>query len=105
MSYTYPLTRKNHFTPSTPKKIYVIGTIVDAAIKRDLTKNKAEELNVRACKLPLTEFRKFNNFRKSLNITTVFEIINYGLICGDVMEAIDKALPNRYLKKIMILAR
>jgi len=74
----------------------VIGTIVDAAIKRDLTKNKAEELNVRACKLPLTEFRKFNNFRKSLNITTVFEIINYGLICGDVMEAIDKALPNRY---------
>ena len=47
------------------KKIYVIGAIVDGSIQADLSKNRARGYGVKSCRLPLGEFRKFNNFRTS----------------------------------------
>ena len=81
-----------------PKKTYVIGAIVDAHIISNQTKTKAEDYGVKAYKLPLKEFRINNNFRTSLNISTVFEIVNNAQIHKDIMKAIGMSLPNRYKK-------
>lgn len=79
-------------------EVYIIGGIVDKTVKTGLTVDKAGELGVRVKRLYLEPFRTEKKFRLSLNINTVFNIIdNYRRQSEKNMEqAIASELPKRF---------
>lgn len=84
----------HHFDPEA---VYVIGGLVDGTIDSLQTRQKAQQLNIRSCKLPLEPFRKkYTNFRPCLNITTVFEIIEKYHKYKDINQAIEESIPDRF---------
>lgn len=85
----------------TGKYGYIIGGIVDNTVIKDLSKNRANELNIKCRKLPLDFIKKNNiNMRPSLNINTICEIIDQSLNVSSkpIEDCILDNLPKRYIK-------
>lgn len=80
-----------------PNAVYVIGGLVDGSINNLQTRHKAQRLKIRSVKLPLEPFRKkYHSFRPCLNINTVFEIIEKTHKYGDINQAIEECIPDRF---------
>ena len=78
--------------------VYILGGIVDRTIVKDLTLNRAKELGIRHCKLPLDRLKDISG-RKCLNIDNVFNMLlkfqDDEQKWDDIM---DKEVPNRNRK-------
>jgi tRNA (guanine9-N1)-methyltransferase len=80
-----------------PNAVYVIGGLVDGSINNLQTRHKAQRMKIRSVKLPLEPFRKkYSSFRPCLNINTVFEIIEKTHKYGDINQAIEECIPDRF---------
>lgn len=78
-------------------KIYIIGGIVDKAVKEGLSKNKASRLGIEARKLPLSKLPIEHLNRLCLNINSIFQIIDNSRNGDGIVDAIMKEIPKRII--------
>lgn len=78
-------------------KIYVIGGIVDKAVKTGLSKNKAGRLGIESRKLPLGRLPIEHLNRLCLNINSIFQIIDNFRAGDEIVDAIMKEIPKRII--------
>jgi tRNA (Guanine-1)-methyltransferase len=69
----------------SPDVIYVIGGLVDGRPIPNVTKFRAMHLGVKSARLPINKFRECNPFRCTLNLNSVFEIMDHYYVYGDIM--------------------
>merc|ERR1712129_190561 len=65
---------EEEFVKNKNKNIYIIGGIVDRVIQKNLTLNRAKDLGIRHCKLPLHRLQDLAG-RPCLNINAVFNML------------------------------
>ena len=86
---------KDEFMKNKDKNVYILGGIVDRIIVKELTLNRAKELGIKHCKLPLDELPDMSG-RQCLNINAVFNMLlqfqNEDKLWIDVMN---ENMPNR----------
>lgn len=81
-----------------PKKIYVIGGLVDGSPKNRVTINKAAELGVEARRLPIAEYMsRIDQFgaTKILTLNQVYDILISVTASGDWEKALGGSVPKR----------
>lgn len=81
-----------------PKKIYIIGGLVDNTIIKNQSRNRAKEAGVISQKLPLELLEVKGKWRHSLNVNTIVEIIGKYLETKDMKIALEEGLPSKYKK-------
>ena len=78
---------------------FIIGGIVDRSVTKNLTYDRAKELNIRCWKLPLFE-NLTTTTKWVLNINTVVEILLWYRNNGkNFKDAVEKAMPERHKYK------
>ncbi|KAI8916325.1 tRNA m(1)G methyltransferase Trm10 [Gorgonomyces haynaldii] len=94
-----PLVYLTADSPNTLERLetdvtYVIGGIVDRNRYKELCLKKAQDLNIRHCKLPIGDYLQMAS-RKVLTVNHVFEIMVYYCNEPDWKKAFLKVIPER----------
>ena len=89
---------EKEFKENRAKNIYIIGGIVDRVIQKNLTLNRAIQLGIRHCKLPLHRLSDLAG-RPCLNINTVGNLLLRFQDDEEKWEDVmDSEMPNRNRK-------
>lgn len=85
----------NMITTLDPEKVYVIGAIVDHNRYKNLCYEKAEQLGIHHCQLPIGEYMKELKSRKVLTVNQVLEILLNWISDHDWRKAFEIVIPQR----------
>ncbi|XP_023335292.1 tRNA methyltransferase 10 homolog B [Eurytemora carolleeae] len=81
-----------------PKKVYVIGGLVDDSVKSQVSLNLCQSLNLQCYKLPIDEFMErgeTGTYKQILTINQIFEILLKFYETADWKQALAAGVPPR----------